>query len=240
MSASRIVLIDEHDVVRAGVRQLLASSSRYQIVGEARTARAGLQTVEATRPDLVLIGIFLPGMDGVVATREILRRLPRTRVVVFSAFDEVHDVVAAMTAGALGYVRKADPLETLIQALDSVARGELYLAPTVAARLAACQKRRVQCALDVLSKREHEVFRMAADCHTPSEIAAELCLARKTVDTHLNRISRKLGVRGRVDLVRLAAGMGLVHSIRSAHPPHNHEPGTHTDAEVGSTSSVRH
>jgi NarL family two-component system response regulator LiaR len=211
----KVVLIDDHDLVREGVRDFLTSLPEYEVVGEARTARAGLQIIEAVKPDIVLMDLVLPGMDGVVATREILRRSPGTRIIILSGHQELHDVGDAMNAGAVGYVLKADPLDTLLQALEQVARGFPYVAPTLAARLSDFDPSRdTGRVLDVLSVREREVFRLAADCSTSPEIARELCIARKTVDTHLDRIGRKLGLHVRAELVRLAVGIGLVHSIR--------------------------
>ena len=212
----RIVLVDDHALFRIGVRQFLARSEDYEVVGEADAARACFNLVEATRPDVVLMDLILRGMDGVLATREILRRQPGARVIVLSAHDEIRDVIDAFDAGAAGYVLKADASETLLEALATVARGVRYVAPTLAPALAAAEKRQTTAdVLDSLSEREREIFRLAADCHTSNEIARELCLARKTVDTHINRIHRKLGLRDRAELVRLAAGVGLVHSIRS-------------------------
>jgi DNA-binding NarL/FixJ family response regulator len=216
MQTVRVVLVDDHEVLRAGVRDFLATSPAYEVVGEAATARASFPVIESVRPDIVLMDIALPGMDGVVATREILRRVPRTRIVVLSAHGQAHDVMDAIDAGAICYVLKADPLETLTRALDHAARGARYLAPAVAARLSAIERSRpIGHVLDVLSTREREIFRLAADCRSAGEVARELCLARKTVDTHLNRIHRKLGLRDRAELVRFAVGIGLVHSIRT-------------------------
>ena len=134
-----------------------------------------------------------------------------------TAHHQIRDVLDALQAGASGYVLKADPPETLLQALDHAACGLPYLGPRLAARLSAVDTSRVtgRC-LDALSEREREIFRLAAECSTAAEIARELCLARKTVDTHLNRINRKLGLHDRAELVRLAVGIGLVHSIRAA------------------------
>ena len=189
----------------------MASLPQYEVVGEADSARDGLRVIDAARPHIVLMDVALPGMDGVVATREILRRLPSTRVVILSAHAQIHDVIDAMTAGAVGYVLKSDPIETLTEALDRAVSGLGYVAPKLAPLLLAfATSRPGDGALGILSEREHEVFRLAADCSTSSEIARELCVARKTVDVHLNRINRKLGLRNRAELVRLAAGLGLV------------------------------
>jgi two-component system, NarL family, response regulator LiaR len=238
-STVKIVLIDDHDLIREGVRDFLAALPEYEVVGEARTARAGFHIIQAVEPDIVLMDLALPGMDGVVATREILRRSPRTHVVVLSAHEQLRDVMDAMDAGAVAYVLKADPLDTLIEALDHAAHGFPYLAPTLAARLSASDPSRgTDGILDVLSEREREIFRLAADCSTPPEIARELCIARKTVDTHLDRINRKLGLHARAELVRLAVDIGLVHSIRSAIPAPRRPVPTLVTAGVGSTRAA--
>jgi DNA-binding NarL/FixJ family response regulator len=220
MRSTTVVLIDDHDMLRAGVRDFLTGLAEYEVVGEASTARAGLQIVDARKPDIVLVDIALPGMDGIVATREILRRTPRSRVVVLSAHKQIQDVVDALAAGATGYVLKADPPDTLKLAMDRARRGTRYLAPTIAGLLdRAKASASTPTVLDVLSEREREIFRLFADCLTAGEIARDLCLARKTVDTHLNRINRKLGLRDRAELVRLAVNLGLVHSLREIPSP---------------------
>ena len=212
-------MVDDHDVLRLGVRDFVSSLPGYQVVGDAPSARAAFQTIESTRPDVVLMDIALPGMDGIVATREIRRRAPNTRIVVLTAHKHTHDVRDAIAAGAIGYVLKGDPLETLEHALDHAARGSLYLPPVLADSVSALQAPdRSADVLSVLSEREREIFRLAADCRTSAEIARDLCVARKTVDAHLHRINRKLNLRDRAELVRLAVRIGLVHSIRSRSP----------------------
>ena len=214
----RIVLVEDHPFFRLGVRVLLRGVPGYEVVGEAGSAREAFHVIEAVRPDVVLMDIVLPGLDGVVATREIIRRLPSVKVLIVSGHDDLHDVSDALAAGAIGYALKSESVEALLEALAKVDRGETYLAPELLARMAAAASHRDRSGdvLGVLSEREREVFRLAADCRLPQEIAGELCLARKTVDTHLNRIHRKLGLRSRADLVKLAAGLGLVHGIRTA------------------------
>ena len=213
----KIVIVDDHDILRVGIRDFLSSTPQYRVVGEAGSARQALALIEAQRPDMVLMDIAMPGMDGIVATREILRRAPRVKIVVLSAHGQVHDVIDAINAGVSGFVLKADALDTLKEALDQAARGKLYIAPSLKGSLSAFEAAGSPPldVLGVLSEREREIFRLAADCSTTTEIAKALCLARKTVDTHLNTINRKLGIRGRAQLVRLAASIGLVHSVRA-------------------------
>ena len=216
----RVVLVEDHPFFRIGVRELLRTAPGVEVVGEAASARVGFTLIASARPDVVLMDVFLPGMDGVVATREILRRHPEVKVVIVSAHDDVQDVRDALAAGAVGYVLKAESADALLHALERVGRGECYIAPSLAEQMstASPDRERSPGVLDALSEREHEVFRLAADCQEPQEIARELCLARKTVDTHLNRINRKLGLRNRAALVTLAARLGLVHAVRSSRP----------------------
>jgi DNA-binding NarL/FixJ family response regulator len=213
----RILIVDDHALFRLGVRYTLATASECRVVGEASTARAAFAMLEAETPDVVLMDIALPGMDGVVATREIKRRTPAVRVLIMSVHDQIHDVLDALNAGATGYALKSEGPEALVRALRLVARGERYLAPEVASRLTAYETRRgrAEDALAVLSEREREVFRLAAECLITREIARELCISRKTVDTHLYRIHRKLGLRTSAELVRLAANLGMVHAGRT-------------------------
>ena len=214
----RIVLVDDHELFRIGAREAVASAPDFTFVGEAANARAAFALIDSATPDIVLMDITLPGMDGVVATREIRRRAPKTRVLIMSAHDQIRDVVDALDAGASGYLLKSDGPETLLGALRTVARGEQYLAPALAARLAAHRAAQPGTdALATLSEREREVFRLAAECLPAREIARELCIARKTADTHLNRIHRKLGSRNLAELVSLAARLGLSHTGLTRH-----------------------
>src|SRR4051794_41175231 len=137
MTRTRVVLVDDHELFRTGVRHVLMSTGEFEPVGEARTARAAFALIDATRADVVLMDVSLPGMDGVVATREVRRRAPETRVLIMSAHDQVRDVLEALSAGASGYIIKSEAPETLLSALRAVARGETYLASGLSARIAA-------------------------------------------------------------------------------------------------------
>jgi two-component system secretion response regulator SsrB len=193
---TKIFVVEDHELVREGIRDFLSMLPRYQVVGEARTARDAFPMIEATKPDIVLM--------------EILRRVPTTRIVILSAHHQIRDVTDALAAGAVGYALKADPPETLLQALDGAARGVPFLSAAVARSLSTIQKADgADDILDVLTEQEREVFRLAAECGTSPEIAQELSVSRKTVDNLLNRINRKLGLHDRAQLVRLAAHVGL-------------------------------
>jgi DNA-binding NarL/FixJ family response regulator len=200
----RVLIVDDHQVFRFGVRHTLAAAGDFEVVGEAGNVPDALALLDQQTPDVVLMDIELPGMDGVLATREISRRSPAPRVLIMSFYDQIGDLLDALRAGAMGYVSKSEGAAALIQALRTVARGERHLAADLAARVAGYESRRNATVdvLAVLSDREREVFRLAADCAMSREIARELGISHKTVDTHLHRIHRKLGVRTAAELVR--------------------------------------
>jgi DNA-binding NarL/FixJ family response regulator len=171
----RVVLVDDHEVLRSGVRGFLDSLPGYEIVGEASAAHTALPMIEWTKPDVVLMDIALPGMDGIVATREILWRVPTTRVIVLSARERIEDVRDAIQAGAIGYVLKGDPPDTLADALEHATRGLLYVPPGLARGLPRGD------------------VRLAVDIPAPTEIARKLCVARRTVQPRRDRFKRRAG-----------------------------------------------
>ncbi len=216
----RLAVVDDHALFRVGVRQIVSASSRVEIVAEASTAREALKLADTVRPDVFLMDIGLPGMDGVLATREIQRRAPDSRVLIMTAHADINNVVDALDAGASGFLLKTERPEALLDALLRVHAGERYLSPGIGDRIQVVLGRRTQPTdvLGVLSPREREVFRLAARCMKAKEIAAELCIARKTVDTHLYRITHKLALRSLAELVRLAANLGMVDDGRTPGP----------------------
>jgi DNA-binding NarL/FixJ family response regulator len=186
----------------------------WRLVGQASRARDALVLVTSHAPDLVIMDIGLPGMDGVTATREVLRRSSTTKVLVLTAHLHREDVLEVFAAGASGYLLKSDS-DCVQIALETVALGRRYLSPKVEAMLAVTPDGdKTTAALSALSEREREVFRLAAECLTNQQIASELCIARKTVDTHLYRIHRKLDVRTAAELVRLAIRFGMFYAGR--------------------------
>ena len=216
---SRIILVDDHALIRAGLREFLSEYPEHEVVGETSTAREAFPLIEAARPDFILMDLDLPGIDGVVATREILRRVPEVRVLILSAHDGTRDVMDAFAAGAAGYLLKTQQPTDLIEAMRTIVGGEQYLSARLAQKLAAAARAAGEISTDVLavlSEREGEIFRLASDCRGAAQIAHDLCIARKTVDSHLNRINRKLRLRNLAELVRLAATVGIVHAVRGA------------------------
>jgi len=207
----RVYILDDEPVIRAGVRQALSADPGIEIVGEASTAREAFREIEAVRLDVAIMDIALPGMDGIAATRELKRRVPRASIVIFSCHDRLRDLLDVFEAGASAYVVKTEPLEALRTALQVVAKGERYVSPS----LAPLVDRRgalggTADALERLSVREREIFQLIAAGRSIVETAREYCISRKTVETHVYHLYRKLGCHNVGDLVRFAAEHGLL------------------------------
>ena len=200
----RIALVDDHELFRGPLALALASHG-FDVVIEASDARSSFPLIEQARPAVVLLDVGLPGMDGVTAARELLARSPSPKIMMLSASDVPHVVAAAFEAGVAGYALKIIPLEELVRGIHAVARGERYLSPGIAAvpKLASGP-------LALLSARERDVFRLITRGLSTREIAGELCISVKTVETHRERVFKKLNVHSVVQLLRFAYTNGLV------------------------------
>jgi DNA-binding NarL/FixJ family response regulator len=213
----RVLIADDQQLIRGGFRALLEAEPGIEVVGEAATGRAAVETAEATVPDVVLMDIRMPDGDGLWATREIVARpaLRNVHVVVVTTFELDEYVTSAIRAGASGFlVKDAEPVE-LIRAVRVAAAGDALLSPGVTRRLldrvaAGSREGPAADALTALTEREREVLRLVAEGLSNEEIAARLYLSPLTAKTHVSRILTKVGVRDRVQLVVLAYESGLV------------------------------
>ncbi|WP_295692159.1 response regulator transcription factor [Lapillicoccus sp.] len=201
----RIVLCDDHPVVRAGFRALLENEPDLEVVAEAASGPEGVAVVAELRPDVVLMDLRMPGGDGVDATRAIGAGPSRTAVVIVTTYETDGDIVRAVEAGALGYLLKDTPAEELVRAVRAAARGETILSPSVAARLVRTVRQPHRAPL---SPREKSVLRLVADGRTNGEIGLDLFITEATVKTHLLRIFTKLGVSDRTAAVTTAIDRG--------------------------------
>ncbi|MFF0306164.1 response regulator [Streptosporangium sp. NPDC004379] len=209
-----VLLADDQALVRAGFRSLLRRTRGVVVTGEAATGDEAVRTARATRPDVVLMDIRMPGMDGIEATRRILAELPGTRIVILTTFDTDYHVFAALRAGASGFLTKEVLPADLRRAIEVVAAGESLLSPGVTRRVverftgnpAAADDH----ALEALTDREREVVRLVARGLSNEQIADRLVISPLTAKTHITRSLAKLGVRDRVQLVILAYESGLV------------------------------
>jgi DNA-binding NarL/FixJ family response regulator len=196
-----VALVDDHIMFREAMRHLLREQG-FDLVAEASDAKSSFPLIDETRPDVVLLDLRLPGMDGVTATRELQTRAPKSKVMILSAFTRQHDIDEAWAAGAHGYMTKMQDADGLREGIRAVAAGERYLAPGLAPTAKPSGR---EGPLGMLSPREREVFRLLVRGMTTRQIAAELTISGKTVDTHRERILKKLGLHSAVELVRFAA-----------------------------------
>jgi DNA-binding NarL/FixJ family response regulator len=207
MTQIRVLIADDHPVVRAGLHGMLARQPDLELVGEASAGEEVLRLVEKLCPAVVLMDLRMPGMDGVTATRQIAACFPQTQVLVLTTYDTDADILSAVQAGATGYLLKDTPRETLYRAIRAAARGETVLAPTVAARLLGQVRAPAQ---EALSVREIEVLSCVARGASNKETARQLHISESTVKTHLIHIFGKLGVSDRTEAVTTALQRGIL------------------------------
>lgn len=207
MTAIRLLIVDDHPVVRDGIRGMLAGEPDLDVVGEASDGTDALALVHTLRPDVVLMDLRMPRLGGAAAIRELEERGSTAKVLVLTTYDTDRDVVPALEAGATGYLLKDAPRDELVRAIRAAARGESVLAPSVASRLVR-QLRSPDP--DGLSERELEVLRLIARGETNAGAAARLFISEATVKTHLLHIYAKLGVSERAAAVATAYERGLL------------------------------
>ncbi len=213
----RVVLADDQHLIRTGFRMILAAEPDIEVVGEAATGAEAIAITRQLTPDVVLMDIRMPDLDGIEATRQILaeNRQPRTKVLILTTFDLDEYVYDALRAGASGFLLKDVPAEQLATSVRTIGAGDALLAPSITRRLieqfAAPQpSTRAVPGVDELTPRELEVFQLLATGMTNSEIAAHLIVGETTIKTHVTRILMKLGARDRVQAVVLAYEAGIV------------------------------
>jgi DNA-binding NarL/FixJ family response regulator len=212
--AVRVLLVDDDDLMRAGLKAVLSSDDTIEAVGEASDGREAVQRVIELRPDVVLMDVRMPDLDGIAATREVLSVAPESKVVILTTFEDDEYVFGALNVGASGFLLKRTRPEELIAAIHTIAAGDSLLSPSVTRRVIdrmagqavpkATGKR-----LEVLTSREREVLELVARGLSNGEIAAKLVIEESTVKTHVRRVLMKLDARDRVQAVIFAYESGL-------------------------------
>jgi NarL family two-component system response regulator LiaR len=208
LMAIRILLVDDHQVVRKGLRTFLAYDPDLDVVGEAADGAEALHLARELAPDVVLMDLVMPGMDGIAATAAIRRELPDTEVVALTSVLEDASVVGAVRAGAIGYLLKDTEADALCGAIKAAAAGQVQLTPRAAARL--MQAVSLPESPEALTERESEVLRLLAQGQSNKQIAHSLNNTEKTIKTHVSRILGKLGVQSRTQAALYAIRTGLV------------------------------
>jgi two-component system, NarL family, response regulator NreC len=209
-----IVLVDDHDIVRAGLRAILDTEKDFQIVGEASDGQTALQIVQHLKPDILLLDLVLPKLNGLDVARSVHNISPGTQVIVLSMHSNEAYVVDALKIGVAGYVLKDKATEEILEAIRYVLEGERYLSPPISGRVIESYIQRIQessmDSYETLSDREREVFTLAAEGHSNPEIAQMLSISPRTVETHRSNVMRKLGLRTQTDLIRYALQRGII------------------------------
>jgi two-component system response regulator NreC len=206
----RILLADDHAMVRQGFRLILSSQADMEIVGEAGNGREAVEMAEKLQPDIIVMDVAMPELNGIEATRKITAGLPRTRILALSMHKDSVYVREILRAGARGYLLKDSIDSDLLSAVRAVAKGEGYLSPAVSEAVLSDYRKHVTAPLDLLTGREREVLQMIATGKTNKDIANDLKLSVYTVDAHRGRIMEKLNLHSTGELVRFAVRNGLI------------------------------
>ena len=216
----RVLLVDDDDLMRAGIASVLSSDETIDVVGEAPDGRAAVERAIALRPDVVLMDVRMPGLDGITATREMLAVSPDVKVVILTTFEQDDYIFGALSAGASGFLLKRTRAEELIAAIHTTAAGDSLLSPsvtrTVIQRMAQqpAPNASSEGRLDELTPREREVLELIAQGLSNGQIAAALVVEESTVKTHVKHILRKLRLRDRVHAVIFAYESGLTRPVQ--------------------------
>ena len=208
---TRVLIVDDHAVVRSGLRMLLDAQEDIEVVAEAGDVREAIFEARAQKPDVILMDVVMPGPSGIEGAPDVLKEAPGAKLLVLSMQDDPHYVREAFAAGAAGYVLKEAADTELVHAVREVAGGGRYVHPALGARLAAAEvDERRRAEEDPLSEREREVLRLLALGHTNQEIAKMLYISVRTAETHRAHIMQKLRLTTRAELVRYALTQGLL------------------------------
>jgi len=214
----RIMLVDDHEVVRLGLKALIQRRPSFDVVAEAGTADEALEKARVQRPDVIVMDVRLPGKSGIDATRDIIKILPDTKVIILTSYADDELLMDAIEAGAAGYVLKQIGSDALLQALEGVARGESLLDPSlmnkVFARLRAATRQERGRAFAGLTEQEVKILALVAEGHTNREIADQVFLSEKTVRNYVSAILGKLGLAHRSQAAAYAVEHGLLSHTR--------------------------
>lgn len=212
----RILIVDDHAILRQALRHLLETHTDVEVVGDASNGREAVSAAEQLMPDVVLMDMIMPGLNGLEATRQIRKRVPKSRVLILTGYMEDEQIISALRAGASGYVVKRSDTEELLLGIHAVHRGNTYFSSAISQGDAVNQylwqakKEDGKVGYDLLTSREREVLQLIAEGYSNQKIGEELFISVKTVEAHKAHIMSKLHARNRTDLIRYALRKGLV------------------------------
>ncbi|AFM33301.1 MULTISPECIES: response regulator transcription factor GacA [Pseudomonadaceae] len=211
----RVLVVDDHDLVRTGISRMLADISGLQVIGQADSGEDAIRKARELKPDVVLMDVKMPGIGGLEATRKLLRSYPDLKVIAVTICEEDPFPTRLLQAGAAGYLTKGAALEEMVQAIRMVFGGQRYISPQIAQQLAlkSFQPQLSESPFDLLSEREIQIALMIANCQKVQSISDKLCLSPKTVNTYRYRIFEKLSITSDVELALLAVRHGMVDTV---------------------------
>ena len=211
MDKIKILVVDDHAIMRDGIRALLSLNDDFEIVGEASEGKEAIEGARELMPDVVVMDIAMPGMDGLEATRRIRKKNPAVKILILTQYDNREYILSAIKAGASGYVPKRALGSELVSAIRAIYKGDSFLYPSVAAALIDEYRQQAEGdPYDRLTAREREILKLIADGHTSREIANMLFISLKTVQGHRMKIMAKLNLHNRTELIKYAMRKGLV------------------------------
>jgi DNA-binding NarL/FixJ family response regulator len=199
------LIVDDHEVVREGLRLSLSRASHIRVVGEASDGASAIELVERRKPDVVIMDVRMPGMDGLEATKEILKFAPDTAVLIFTAFSERSLLARGLDSGAKGYILKEAPHETLLRAIERLATGEGYIDPALMPAFLSGKDQ-----TDMLTAREREILQLLADGMSNADVASKLFISQETVKSHVRHILAKLEADTRTHAVAIALRESII------------------------------
>ena len=211
----RVLVVDDHDLVRTGISRMLADISGLQVIGQADSGEDAIRKARELKPDVVLMDVKMPGIGGLEATRKLLRSYPDLKVIAVTICEEDPFPTRLLQAGAAGYLTKGAALEEMVQAIRMVFGGQRYISPQIAQQLVlkSFQPQLSESPFDLLSEREIQIALMIANCQKVQHISDKLCLSPKTVNTYRYRIFEKLSITSDVELALLAVRHGMVDTV---------------------------
>ncbi|MEY2865312.1 MAG: response regulator [Candidatus Methylopumilus sp.] len=210
MSQIKILLVDDHAVVRMGFKMLIEAEADIKVIGEAESGEVAVKLFQELKPDIIVMDITMPGIGGLEAIDRILAKDKNTKILVLSAHEDSVHPKRVLNAGAMGYLTKRSAAEELIKAIKSIHQGKRYLEPSIAQQMAITQLSGETNPVEILSDREFEVFMALAKGKSTNEIADTLCLSPRTVGTHLYNIKQKLNANNSAEIALIAIRCGLI------------------------------
>ena len=214
MKKIKVVVADDHTILRQGIKALLDNQEEIEVVGEAKDGREAIKVIEELSPDVILMDIAMPGLNGLEATRRIKKKFPKTKVVVLTMHTNEEYIFQILNAGADGYLVKETAFQDLISAISSVHRGEAFMSPSISKKVLTEYIQRAQgkekVGFDTLTTREREILQLVAEGNSNKKIAEALFISPKTVETHRAHIMDKLNIHDRAGLIKYAIRKGMI------------------------------